>query len=218
MHLRSPLALALCALSLAGSAQARPRHPADQDPGLCHRRPPVVIVRHHPRRPAAVQVCPGPDLVWVPGHPGPRGRWVDGYCRRVGPAPREGWVYVSGYWNGRLWVTGFWRPSIRVGFHWVDAQVNERDEYVAGYWEPDGPAPEGMIWRPGYWDGARWVEPGWVPSESYTTYDENGEVEFFAVGDGHVEELALPATDEEQEAFDVPQEDGEKARHHDAPE
>ncbi len=140
----------------------------------------------------AAQPCPGPGSVWVSGHPGQGGVWIPGHCATVGAPPRDGYVYVSGYWNGRVWVSGFWRPQVRVGYAWVDAHVNDRDEYIAGYWEPEGENPEGMMWRPGYFDGDDWVAGGWVHTETYSAYDENGELVFFAVGDGHVEELAIP--------------------------
>ncbi len=89
-------------------------------------------------------------------------------------------------------MTGFWRPSARVGFTWVEAHVTDSEEYVTGYWEPEGASPDGMMWRPGYFDGNDWVAGGWVPSERYSAYDDDGELVFFAVGDGHVEELAIP--------------------------
>jgi hypothetical protein len=187
--LLSCLALLLC---LPADAEAKRRHHYARRPPP----PPVVRVVVKPApRPAPRQHCPGPDTVWVAGHPGRGGVWVPGHCERVGPSPRAGWVYVSGYWNGRIWVSGFWRPQARVGFAWVDGHVNDADEYVAGYWEPEGLAPDGMIWRPGYFDGSDWVPGGWVPSESYRVYGEDGELAFFAVGDGHVEELAIPAMD-----------------------
>ncbi len=138
------------------------------------------------------QRCPGPDQVWVSGHPGPGNQWVTGHCQHVGRAPRAGWTYVSGYWNGRAYVSGFWRPQLRVGFTWVDPHVNDQQEYITGYWEPEGAAPDGMMWRSGYFDGTDWISGGWVPTESYSAYDEDGELVFFAVGDGHVEELAIP--------------------------
>lgn len=186
LPLLSCLALVLLAPLQADAARHHARAHA--------RKPPPARVRVVLRPPVHVPVqrCPGPDTVWVSGHPGQGGHWVSGHCQRVGPAPRSGWTYVSGYWNGRLWVSGFWRPAGRVGFTWVEAHVNDREEYVAGYWEPEGSSPEGMMWRPGYFDGRAWIAGGWVPTETYSAYDEDGELVFFAVGDGHVEELAIP--------------------------
>jgi hypothetical protein len=134
-----------------------------------------------------------------------------------------GWVYVSGYWNGAVWVSGFWRPDVRVGFRWVEARVTEEGEYQPGYWEPEGGGPEGTIWRPGYWDGARWVEGGWVPSSQYQTYGPDGELTFFAVGDGQIEDVALPAEGGGDAAiqdagFEVTAEDGSPVRHSEVPE
>ncbi len=191
------LAFALASSTDAEAHKRRHRHKHVRKPPPPPVRvvvPPVrVVVKTAVRVPP--QPCPGVNNVWVAGHPGHGGRWVPGHCEYVGPAPRSGWTYVSGYWNGRIWVTGFWRPSVRVGFTWVGAHVNDQDEYVAGYWEPEGQSPEGMMWRPGYFDGTDWVAGGWVPVETYEAYDENGELAFFAVGDGHVEELAIPAAD-----------------------
>lgn len=192
----------LCSLGLIfalAPAQVQARPLVDLRIAVGKRPPPPpprvpVRVRRKQHRPAPPKHCGGPDQVWVSGHPGKGGIWIAGHCERVGPAPRAGWIYVSGYWRAGVWVQGFWRPSTRVGFAWVEPRVNNEEEWEPGYWEPDGEAPEGMIWRPGYWDGNEWSEGGWVPSESYTTYDENGEIEFFAVGDGHVEELAIPAS------------------------
>jgi hypothetical protein len=181
--------LAFFLLTAPQADAARHRHHARRPPPP----PPVrVVVKPSPRR-AHARSCPGHDSVWVGGHPGAGGQWIPGHCQAVGPAPRSGWLYVSGYWNGRIWVTGFWRPSARVGYAWVDAHVTDSDDYVAGYWEPEGDGPEGMMWRHGYFDGSDWVAGGWVPTESYQVYDDDGELAFFAVGDGHVEELAIPA-------------------------
>jgi len=149
-----------------------------------------VLVKPYTRVP--VQRCAGPDQVWVSGHPGTANQWVAGHCQYVGQAPRAGWSYVSGYWDGRVLVSGFWRPQVRVGFSWVDSHVNDQQEYITGYWEPEGASPDDMMWRSGYFDGSDWVAGGWVPTESYSAYDEDGELVFFAVGDGHVEELAIP--------------------------
>ncbi len=190
----------LCAFALLLSlapAEADARHRADARAHAGKRQPPPPPVRVHvrprQRRVVAPQHCPGPDQVWVPAHPGRGGQWATGHCEQVGPAPRTGWLYVSGYWRTGTFVAGFWRPGTRVGFVWKEPSLNEQDEWAPGYWEPEGEAPDGMIWRSGYWDGQDWIAGGWVPSESYMTYDDNGEIEFFVVGDGHVEELAIPA-------------------------
>jgi hypothetical protein len=215
--MRTPLlaAASLGLLLLLPSAADAGRHHARAHAHGKHRHAPKVrvVVKSRPRA-VAPQACPGAGTYWVPGHPGVGGIWVAGHCAHVGAPPRSGWVYVSGYWNGAVWVTGFWRPSVRVGFTWVDGHVNEEDEYIAGYWEPEGQAPEDMMWRPGYYDGSDWVAGGWVPTESYEAYDENGELAFFAVGDGHVEELAIPAL--EEGALDSPEPDAQE-RHASVP-
>jgi hypothetical protein len=194
LPLIASLGLMLLAAPDADAAHRHHKHKARHP----HPPPRVRVVVKPPKVHAYARPCPGPGSVWVAGHPGHGGRWVPGHCEHVGPAPRTGWVYVSGYWNGLVWVSGFWRPSVRVGYTWVDAHVTEQDEYVAGYWEPEGAGPDGMMWRPGYFDGSAWVPGGWVPTETYSAYDENGELVFFAVGDGHVEELAIPRTSHEE--------------------
>jgi hypothetical protein len=188
LPLLTSLGLLLVATPDADAARRHHHHHARRP----HHPPPVRVVVKPPAVTVRVERCSGAGSVWVAGHPGPGGPWVAGHCQRVGPAPRSGWVYVSGYWNGLVWVSGFWRPSARVGYTWVEAHVTEQDEYVAGYWEPEGEGPDGMMWRPGYFDGSDWVPGGWVPTSTYSAYDETGELVFFAVGDGHVEELAIP--------------------------
>lgn len=236
MALRSSLAFTLLALTLtwAMPSEARRHHPRRPPPPPPHRvtphpppHPPVRVVVVGPApHVVAREVCPGPDLVWVSGHPGPGGYWVAGHCARVGAPPRAGWVYVPGYWNGAIWISGFWRPTARAGFRWVEERVSEDGAYETGYWEPEGGGPEGAIWRPGYWDGARWVEGGWVSSSQYQTYGPDGELTFFAVGDGQIEDVALPAgIDAERqdgpealEGFEVRGPEGEPVRHSGAPE
>jgi hypothetical protein len=206
MTLRSTLVLALSLFALAWAlpADARRQHPRRPPPRHHPAPPPRPHHSYHPVHVVVVgpvphvvtwEACPGPDLVWVGGHPGHGGVWVAGHCARVGAPPRAGWVYVPGYWNGVVWIGGFWRPDIRVGFRWVEARVAEDGAYEAGYWEPEDEGPPGTVWRPGYWDGARWIEGGWVPVSQYEAYGPDGELTFFAVGDGVVEDVALPAED-----------------------
>lgn len=54
-------------------------------------------------------VAPRRARVWVPGHYGPRGRWVKGHHKRVSP-PHPGAVWVPGRRapNGR-WLPGHWK-------------------------------------------------------------------------------------------------------------
>lgn len=185
MHRRLVTALALCLLLPAPAAARRHRR---------RHKPPPVVTRPAPPRAAAVvprSHCTGPGWVWVPGHPGPRG-WIRGQCIYKGSPPRPGWVYVSGYWRKGKWIRGFWRPPARDGYRWVEATGSESGEYQPGYWEPEEDGPPDHIWRPGYWDGERWVPGAWVPSESYSVYDENGELAFIGFGDGEIEELAIP--------------------------
>ncbi|MFH1466684.1 MAG: hypothetical protein ABIO70_20025 [Pseudomonadota bacterium] len=219
LHRTLVLTLSILTLAWALPAEARRHHRKPPPPPPHHRPAPPPHHPYHYVHPVHVVVvgpvphvvtweaCPGPDLVWVGGHPGPGGHWVSGHCARLGAPPRAGWVYVAGYWNGRAWVSGFWRPTARVGYRWVEARVDEEGAYESGYWEPEAEGPPGTIWRPGYWDGARWVEGGWVLASQYETYGPDGELTFFAVGDGVVEDLALPA----DETIDELAQDGPEA-------
>ena len=188
--MRYPLYLALALLFvLPGDAEAKrkkARHNrARQHQHVRHRPPAQRPVRY---RPAA----PGAQWRWSGGYYR-GGRWVSKRYVYHGAPPLSGYMYVPGYWRGSVWISAFWRPPARVGYVWVDEAVTpESGELVAGYWEPEGEAPEGEIWRPGYWDGRTWVEGQWVTSNTTTVYDEDGELSFFAVGDGHVEEYSLP--------------------------
>lgn len=188
---RAVLMVAALYLALPAPADAR-RHPR-------HSRV-VISVSPPAHRPAAVVgIAPGVGWVWVAGHPGRGGGWVNGHWIYKGTPPRPGWVYVEGYWRGTLWISGFWRPSTLVGFHWIEPRVDERGNYIPGYWEPDGPAPEGTIWRPGYWDGTRWVSGQWVKAESYTMYAADGSLQFFGYGDGEIESVTLTPEPEPNE-------------------
>jgi hypothetical protein len=177
-------ALLVLALALPQTADAQRRRTDSRSRPRVH----VVVTPTAPR--------PGAGWVWVADRPGIHGRWIAGHWAHVGVPPRPGWAWVPGWWNGVLWITGFWRPEVLVGYHWIEAGPGPDGAWVPGYWEPDAPAPEGMIWRPGYWTGTAWVSGRWVPVESYNVLGPNGEIEFFAVGDGHVDELALPATED----------------------
>ncbi|MBN1334527.1 MAG: YXWGXW repeat-containing protein [Deltaproteobacteria bacterium] len=139
---------------------------------------------------------PGGGWTWVAPRPGRFGAWIAGHYVHVGIPPHPGWVWVPGWWNGVLWITGFWRPAGIVGYHWVEGGPGPDGVWVPGYWAPDAPSPEGMVWRPGYWTGSAWVSGRWVPVESYNVIGPDGQLEFFGVGDGHVDEVALPAVED----------------------
>jgi hypothetical protein len=62
----------------------------------------------------------------------------------VEPAPRAGYVWVSGYWvwngNRYVWTGGRWVAE-RPGYHWAPAHWVEVDgawRFVRGHWEPNG--------------------------------------------------------------------------------
>ncbi len=79
--------------------------------------------------------------------------------------PLDGYVWEAGFWDGRDWVEGFWRPEQRDGYRWVTASYGPDSVYSAGYWEPLTAQP-GQLWIPGWFDGESWVEGYWVPDDT----------------------------------------------------
>jgi len=75
-----------------------------------------------------------PNRVWVAGHAGPDGRWVRGYWRYAGP-PRRGQVWVSGHWDGNVWVVGRWRKTSKRGRVWVPGHRGPHGKWRPGHWK-----------------------------------------------------------------------------------
>ncbi len=98
----------------------------------------------------------------------------DGSCRwphwRPDLQPPPGYTWEPGFWDGELWVDGFWRPEHRAGFTWVEAWYSEEGLFHAGYWYPLEER-EGHVWVPGWFDGNDWVEGYWVSDEEYEGTD-----------------------------------------------
>lgn len=107
-------------------------------------------------------------------------RWVSGAYRSDGSyrwahwAPTAsapfGYTWEPGYWDGEVWVGGFWRPDRRGDYRWVSAAFDAYGTYHAGYWEPIEDL-FGHVWIPGWFDGSQWVDGYWVTNNEYETTD-----------------------------------------------
>ena len=133
------------ALTWSGTAEAH-GHPHYRPAPRAHTR--VVVAS--PR--------PTVTLRWGP--------WAVNYR----PAPRAGYVWVSGAWVGAVWYPGHWRPAApppASGQVWVDGHW-EGDTYVDGYWRIDH--IDGMVWVDGGYDAyGDYVEGYWVGEETHGT-------------------------------------------------
>jgi hypothetical protein len=115
---------------------------------------------------------------WNAGYWG-AGYWYPGYWTPVAPMP-VGYSYVPGWWENDSYVEGYYRTDSRDGWSWFDGYYLEDGQYVRGHWEPDGDAPEGYAWEPGFWDGNEYQDGFWRPEflDGYTWlssyYDEDG--------------------------------------------
>jgi hypothetical protein len=75
------------------------------------------------------------DWVWIDGHYNEDGSYIPGHWRPVADAP-DGYVWEPGFFDGQVWVEGYWRPARRDGYHWVAATYDGDGIYDAGYWDP----------------------------------------------------------------------------------
>jgi hypothetical protein len=98
---------------------------------------------------------------WQPGY-WEFGYWHPGCWVPLARAP-IGYVYVDGWWEGEVYVDGFYRLERRAGWYWVDGAYLEDGSYARGHWEPDRGGPEGYTWEPGFWDGGEYVDGFWRP-------------------------------------------------------
>jgi hypothetical protein len=83
--------------------------------------------------------------------------WVIGYR----PAPRAGYVWVGGYWQGPRYVPGHWQPLApppQSHYVWVDGHW-EGDAYIDGYWRVE--AVDGILWVDGEYEEGSYVEGHW---------------------------------------------------------
>ena len=69
---------------------------------------------------------------WVKGKTDQNGNWIPAYWQPLRKAP-SGQAWAPGYWDGTIWVGGFWRPSSRPGYIWA-----------------------GPSWQQGHWKGGHW--------------------------------------------------------------
>ncbi|MBN1335257.1 MAG: hypothetical protein JXB39_04805 [Deltaproteobacteria bacterium] len=69
-----------------------------------------------------------PGWMWVEGWYDEYGYWHPGYWVPV--RSRPGYVWVHGYWNGPMYMEGYWRPVYRYGYTWYDGY------YHSGRWIP----------------------------------------------------------------------------------
>ena len=108
-------------------------------------------------------------MVWVRGHVGPYGYWVDGCWR---PTIRTGYAWTAGYYVAGTYVWGFWRPTIRRAGHvWV-AGYGWGGMWSPGHWRVS--ARVGHFWMPGYYGHGRYVAGYWgvgsAPSYGHAHY------------------------------------------------
>lgn len=107
-------------------------------------------------------------------------QWEDGYYLENGSyirghwqptqAPRAGYTWEAGFWDGETWVEGFWRPERRTNYSWVTSYYDEDSVFHGGYWMPQQEEP-GNTWVPGWFDGNTWVPGYWESTDSYSKAD-----------------------------------------------
>lgn len=121
-----------------------------------------------------VPADPAPaGYVWEPGFWNGE-HWVEGYWR---PASREGYVWVSArYTADGTYEAGYWEPAApRPGYVWIPGWF-DGEKWVPGYWVPEADyrSTDPQAWTPpaGAEDG--WNEP--APSAPPTTATEGDEV------------------------------------------
>jgi hypothetical protein len=111
--------------------------------------------------------------VWVEGAYTADGRYIPGHWRPL-ERPPKGYVWEPGFYDGEVWVEGFWRPAGVRGFLWVEAGYDSDGLYRGGFWEPVEPRP-GHVWIPGWFDGNSWQGGSWVTEQAYRTADPAAE-------------------------------------------
>ena len=128
---------------------------------------------------------PRPDWQWIPGGVDAYGYFVPGYWAPISPNP--GYLWAPGYWQGRSYYEGYWRPEVQVGNAWVG----------------------------GYYAGGRYVNARWVGereaarAEAHADAQHRAEAARRATSARHVE--AQRAENQRRDA-----ERSAHAKHHDA--
>ncbi|TNF36167.1 MAG: hypothetical protein EP329_05485 [Deltaproteobacteria bacterium] len=105
------------------------------------------------------------DWQWVEGQYLEDGTYVPGHWRPRDPGP-EGYTWEPGFWDGEVYVDGFWRPMYRDGFAWQGAYFDADGVYHSGFWKPIEDKAE-HVWVPGWFDGNGWQEGYWVHEGVY---------------------------------------------------
>lgn len=83
---------------------------------------------------------------WVEGKADGDGNWIPGHWQPVPGSQPRGQVWAPGYWNGIIWVDGFWRPYTRPGYTWIDPRWID-NRWEDGHWRAyEG----GQPWRTRY--------------------------------------------------------------------
>ena len=99
------------------------------------------------------------DVIWVRGHRGPDGYWAFGHWRR---GHRHGFSWAEGYYVNRLFIAGYWRPSHqRSGYFWVRGHRAPTGIWIPGFWRPR--VRVGFVWVSGRFRYGRWVRAHWQP-------------------------------------------------------
>lgn len=105
-------------------------------------------------------VVEGPaDHIYVEGHVGPDGYWVNGFWR---PRVMVGYSWIDGYWYNGAYHWGYWQPlTPRVGYTWVPGHIGLGGVYVMGFWRPT--TYVGFVWSGGYYAHGAWYWGCWSP-------------------------------------------------------
>lgn len=79
--------------------------------------------------------APRADYAWVPVYYDEFGYFVPGYWQPLLPNP--GYTWSWGYWSGRTYYEGYWRPDSQPGQAWI-AGYYVRGRYVSPRWVAAG--------------------------------------------------------------------------------
>jgi hypothetical protein len=109
------------------------------------------------------------DWVWIDGRYLDDGTYARAHWRPAADPP-AGYAWEPGFWDGEGWVDGFWRPTRRSGFTWVEAYYDDTGIFNTGYWYPLQ-EESGQVWIPGWFDGNEWLEGYWVDEREYRDAD-----------------------------------------------
>ena len=78
------------------------------------------------------------------------GIYIPGFWRPVKKHAR-GYMWVPGHWYGGRWVKGLWRYTRRSGYVWIPGHWNNEGVWAHGHWRPKNHR-RGYVWIPGHWD------------------------------------------------------------------